>query len=473
MAPPGKKLPQYTAAVIASMSVMAAGCCIAWPSPALDILHGPDAPFHITEAEGSWMVSLKNLGNILAPLPTGWLMGRIGRRATLLASAAPFIVSWGLVLVFETAPLLYLARVLGGLGVGVAFTVAPIYLGEIADMEVRGALGTLLQAMLYCGILLEYCVGPFVSYHALALVSGGVPVLFAVLFFFMPESPHWLLQRGRREDARRALRWLRGTDEQSVAAELGEMTRAMELQGSDSKGGASLKDIIFSRGPRKALIIVITLQVLKELSGNSAVVAYAATTLRRGTGSEHTKLYVIAIGVVMFLSTMACTQLVDRAGRRPLLLASCGLSALSLSAAGLFFFLKVVDPLMDAPTWLPVGGLLAYGVAFPLGLAPIPAALLGELFPAHLKGLAACSAAISLSIASLVVTKLYQTVGSHFGMHVVYWTFAAACVGGAAFVATFVPETKKKTFQQIQDELNGVPRKDGAYDADEPLKIMA
>ncbi|XP_034232709.1 facilitated trehalose transporter Tret1-like [Thrips palmi] len=472
MAPPGKKLPQYTAAVIASMSVMAAGCCIAWPSPALKILGSADAPFKLQDGEGSWIVSLKNLGNILAPLPTGWLMGRIGRRATLLGSAVPFIASWGLLLLFKTAPLLYLARVLGGLGVGIAFTVAPIYLGEIADTEVRGALGTLLQAMLYCGILLEYCVGPYVSYYSLALVSGAVPAIFAVLFFFMPESPHWLLQRGRREDARRSLRWLRGTDEQSVAAELGEMTRAMELQAGDTKGGASMKDVICSRGPRKALIIVVTLQVLKEMSGNSAVVAYAATTLH-GTGSPYSDEYVIAIGVVMFLATMACTQLVDRAGRRPLLLASCGLSALSLSTAGLYFFLKWVDPKMDAPTWLPVGGLLAYGVAYPLGLAPIPAALLGELFPAHLKGLAACSAAISLSIASLVVTKLYHVVGTAVGMHVVYWTFAASCVGGAAFVATFVPETKRKTFQQIQDELNGLPREKGAYEADEPLKIMA
>lgn len=83
------------------------------------------------------------------------------------------------------------------------------------------------------------------------------------------------------------------------------------------------------------------LQVLKEMSGNSAVVAYAALTLHKGTGSPYVDLYVIAIGVVMFLATMACTQLVDRAGRRPLLLASCGLSAVSLSAAGLYFFLKV------------------------------------------------------------------------------------------------------------------------------------
>lgn len=204
------------------MSVMAAGCCIAWPSPALKMLNSADAPFKLNEGEDSWIVSLKNLGNILAPLPTGWLMGRIGRRATLLASAVPFVASWALVLVFETAPLIYMARVLGGLGVGVAFTVAPIYLGEIADTEVRGALGTLLQAMLYCGILLEYCVGPYVSYHMLALVSGCVPVLFAVLFFFMPESPHWLLQRGRREDARQSLRWLRGTGEQ-VRTPLGDL----------------------------------------------------------------------------------------------------------------------------------------------------------------------------------------------------------------------------------------------------------
>lgn len=481
MAPPGKKLPQYTAAIIASMSVMAAGCCIAWPSPAIPKLRlvpgEPEPPFVLSPSEGSWIISLKNLGNIIAPLPSGWLMGRLGRRTTLLASALPFVVSWALLLLFETAPLMYLARVLGGLGVGIAFTVAPIYLGEVADTEVRGALGTLLQGMLYCGILLEYCVGPMVSYYMLTIISGAVPVVFAVLFFFMPESPYWLLQRGRREEARRALRWLRGTDEQSVAAELGEMTRAFELQQQMQEkghpsGGASIKDIVCSRGPRKAFIIVVTLQVLKELSGNSAVVAYATSTLKDGTGSAHVNTFVIAIGVVMFLSTMACTQLVDRAGRRPLLLASCALSAVALSATGLFFCLKDLSVDMSEATWLPVGGLLAYAVAFPLGLAPIPAALLGELFPAHLKGVAACSAAISLSIASLIVTKLYQVVGDSLGFHVVYWAFGASCVGGAAFVATFVPETKRKTFQQIQDELNGVVREKGAYDADEPLKVM-
>ncbi|XP_026276062.1 facilitated trehalose transporter Tret1-like [Frankliniella occidentalis] len=479
MAPPGKKLPQYTAAIIASMSVMAAGCCIAWPSPALKmLLHSEEPPFELSPAEGSWIVSLKNVGNIIAPLPTGWLMGRLGRRATLLASALPFVVSWALVVVFDTAPLLYLARVLGGLGVGMAFTVTPIYLGEIADTEVRGALGTLLQAMLYCGILMEYVVGPYVSYLTLALTSGAVPVLFFVLFFFMPESPHWLLQRGRREEARKALGWLRGTGEQAVAAELGEMTRTLEMQlQPQEKGGVaapgSLKDIIFSKGPRKALIIILTLNVLKEMSGNSAVVAYAATTLTEGTGSPYADEYVIAIGVVMFASTMACTQLVDRAGRRPLLLASCAFSAVCLSTAGLFFFLKALGLDMSGATWLPVGGLLAYAAVFPLGLAPIPPTLLGELFPAHLKGLAACSAAVSISVTSLVVTKLYQVVGHLLGMHVVYWAFAASCVGGAAFVATFVPETKRKTFQQIQDELSGVVRAKGAYEADEPLKLMA
>lgn len=475
MAPPGKKLPQYTAAVIASMSVMAAGSCIAWPSPVLKMmLHSDSPPFPLTAAECSWIVSLKNVGNILAPLPAGWLMGRAGRRTALLAAAAPFLVSWALVLVFEQAPYLYMARVLGGLGVGVAFTVAPIYLGEIADTEVRGALGTLLQGMMYCGILLEYVVGPYVSYYTLAAVSAAVPALFAVLFFFMPESPHWLLQRGRREEARKALRWLRGTDEQSVAAELGEMTRALELQQQQQakQGGASVRDIVSSRGPRKALIIVVSLQVLKELSGNSAVVAYAASTLQKGTGSPYSDEYVIAMGVVMFLATMACTQLVDRAGRRPLLLLSCAMSAAALSTAGLFFFLKNVGVDMSEATWLVVGGLLAYAVAFPLGLSPIPAALLGELFPAHLKGTAACSAAVSLSVASLIVTKLYQVVEASLGMHVVYWAFGASCVGGAAFVATFVPETKRKTFQEIQDELNGVVREKGAYEADQPLKLV-
>lgn len=113
--------------------------------------------------------------------------------------------------------------------------------------------------MLYCGILTEYCVGPYVSYLTLGLVSGAVAVVFAVLFSFMPESPYWLLQRGRREDARRALHWLRRTDEQSVAAELGEMSRALELQQQQQQ--PSLRDIISSRGPRKAFTIVTTLQV--------------------------------------------------------------------------------------------------------------------------------------------------------------------------------------------------------------------
>ncbi|PNF21494.1 hypothetical protein B7P43_G13559 [Cryptotermes secundus] len=220
---PASVFPQYLAATAANLATVTAGAALGWTSPAqpkLEAGEDNEGWIVLSSEETSWIGSLTPAGSVIGPILVGLLADRIGRKWTLLFTVCPALVSWIMLIFVDTLVLIYVARFILGIAVGMVYAVAPMYVGEIAESRIRGALGSFLQLLVVTGYLFEYCVGPYVTYTHLAIVSGCVPVMFAVSFVLFPESPYYLLARGRREEAARALQWLRGQSRAEVQEEL-------------------------------------------------------------------------------------------------------------------------------------------------------------------------------------------------------------------------------------------------------------
>ncbi|XP_039290142.1 facilitated trehalose transporter Tret1 [Nilaparvata lugens] len=449
---------QCLAAFGGSLTAMMAGTSYGWITPILIGLLGPKSEVPMTNDQSSWIISFIELGNLFSPIPAGLLVDRWGRKPCLLITGPIYIASWVLVFTTRSVNVLYLVRILQGMGMGIVYTVLPMYLGEIASPEIRGALSTFLDAMCNTGILFEYCIGPFVSYPSLALISAGVPVVFLLIFPFMPESPYFLLMHNRREAAADSLKWLRGkTDAADVEKELVAMKGSVD---EEMKCKSRWRDLVATRVERRALLIAQVVTVSKSLSGIGAVVSYASQTFAKTADGDPTlllspDLHTIIMGLTIWLVTFVAAVAVDRCGRRPLLLiSSTGCSLFMLATAAYYFVDEKTDFDVDNYSILPFSTISAYCIIFSLGLGPLVPTLQAELFPSNTRGLASGLTSVTDTIASLICMKMYEVIADNVGTFLNFWCFGIFCAIGTVAMYFIVPETKGKTFHEIQMDLS-------------------
>ncbi|XP_050073086.1 facilitated trehalose transporter Tret1 [Anopheles maculipalpis] len=443
---------EYIAALAATSSLVASVACAGWSSPALPVLRGSNSPIPVTPDEGSWIVSLLSIGSLFGPIICGLFVDRYGRRPVLLFSAIPLVAGWLFIAFAESVGMLYTARLLHGIGYGLAYSVTPIYLGEISSDAIRGSTGVLVTVMAKLAFLFEYSVGPYVGFRALAWISMALPVGFCVLFFWMPETPYFLLARGNKQAAADSLRWLRRST--SIDEEL----RRMEKLVLDSKQKSNpLKQLLLTSTNQRSLVIILLLSLGMQLTGINAILGYSQTIFSRLALPLTAAELSIVLALVQLGSVMLPTFLVDRAGRRPLLLASTAGSFLGLAMCAVYFTLDetTTDVLSSesgaAHGWIPFGGVLLFIISFAIGLATVPFAILGEVFPKHIKAAANAVFAVITSAVVFSVVKLFQVISDGAGTYVSFWIFTGCTAVTGILIFLVIPETKGQSFERIQE----------------------
>lgn len=442
---------------------MVTGCWLGWPSPSIRKLEYNQTDITVTQGQISWIVAAMDAGNIVSPIPCGYLADLVGRKIVILFSGVLFFATWVMAGLATSPELLYVARFLAGFGKGITFTVVPMYLGEVASVPIRGALSTVFAGLLWAGTMFEFAVGPYVSFQMLAVLSGIIPVVFFCSFIFMPDSPYFLLMRKRDADARVSLHWLRNSRPPSAdryiptmtEKELKEMKNSVE---EDMKHKGKFYDLLTTPGNRRATMIVMVISAFQRLCGISPLLAYSSTTLPPHDGFFGPSVAVILFGCILTISNFLATPLVDRLGRRPLLLFSGAGCGLVTGISAVFYYMDRKTSVDMSPyIWIPYVCLLAFGVTHSMGIGVIPHTLLAELFPTNVKSFAAAIASIMFALASFLVNKLYATVDTNIG---VYANFAFFSLNGllcTIFTYLFIFETKGKSFGEIQRFLRRSP----------------
>ncbi|XP_046744429.1 facilitated trehalose transporter Tret1-2 homolog isoform X1 [Diprion similis] len=448
-----KSARQIFAAVSATLILIASGFHIGWASPSLAKLQAKDSDILVTSSQGSWIASFLLMGSIFGTILSLLLIDRWGRKTLLLLMSVPLFVSCVLIAVAQTYWWFYLARFIAGIGNGAIFTGMPIYVSEIAEDRMRGAFGILVTVMMNLGTLMSYGIGPWVNRATLAAVGAVVPVVYTLTFIWMPESPYYFAMKRVHRKSEKSLKWLRGISD--VAEETKKIQMNVTLKRKDVR---SITELCTVKGNQKALVIMIGLLTCQQASGITAILAYSTIIFNQVDSGLSTGIFIIILGIVKLTTAAMVIFLADVAGRRPLLLTSISLSTLFLFAEAVYFHLQANGADLTAVSWLPLVAMIAFLVSYTSGMGTIPMVTTAEIFPCEVKALAMTAAVTYMCAAGICVTKLYQIVSDAYGIHVALYIFTVCSTVSTAFIFFVVPETKRRSLNEIQDELHGVTK---------------
>ncbi|XP_031769007.1 facilitated trehalose transporter Tret1-like isoform X2 [Galleria mellonella] len=440
------------AAVAVSMGSMIIGFSSAYTSPALVTMEN-STTISVSKEEASWVGSLMPLAALVGGVVGGPLVDYIGRRRTILFTAPPFFIGWILIATAKIVHLILAGRVICGLCVGIGSLAFPVYLGETIQPEVRGTLGLFPTAIGNIGILICYLAGKYLDWSQLAYLGAALPVPFFLLMFTIPETPQWYISRGRNEDARNALQWLRGKNTKIE----NEMHNIALMNAETEASESNIKDL-FSMKYMKSILICLGLMTFQQLSGINAVIFYTVSIFKMSGSAVDENLSTIIVGIVNFASTFVATALIDRAGRKMLLYISSITMTITLVVLGTFFYVQNNMKLdVSSLGWLPLTSLMTYLLGFSLAFGPIPWLMMGEILPAKIRGAAASICTAFNWLCTFTVTKTFQNIIDGIGPAGTFWLFGCICFTGLFFVIVCVPETRGKSLEQIENKMLGRP----------------
>ena len=389
----------------------------------------------LTALQEGALASVLPLGAMVGGIVAGRIADGLGRRIALVTAAGLFVATGALAALAPGYAVLLVSRVAAGLAVGVASSVVPIYLSEIAPAGVRGRLVTMNQLMVTIGILVSYGAGlafqgagGWRAMFAVGIVPAGAML---VGMLRAPETPVWLVQHGHDDRAREVVTDVAGSRE------------AQRMVDGLSRGGRAPRQLgareLLRSSARPALVIGVTLAVLQQFSGINTIVYYGPTIMERtGFSASSSMVSAIVIGAINVAATVVSFRLVDRLGRRPLLLGSLAGMLVSLVLLGI----SLEIPLGGAGSWLALLCIVGYIAAFAVGMGPVFWLLIAEIFPPRARAAGASIATAVNWFSNFAVGLAFLPLAGAIGQAPTFWLFAAACAAGLLFVERRVPETK-------------------------------
>ena len=411
--------------------------------------------FVLDAAQTGWAASSALVGCIIGAAGAGELSDRLGRKMALLAAAVLYFVSAVWSALPSSLTEFAIARIIGGVGVGIASIVSPLYIAEISPAAMRGKLVSYNQMAIVLGILGVY----FVNYFIAGLgdeqwnVSAGwrwmfgseaLPaLLFFVLMLFVPESPRYLVSRGRPDPARHLLSRINGAE--AAETELQMIRESVARAGTQDSAARLLQP-----GLRRVLVIGVALAILQQITGINVFMYYAPEIFKQlGSGTDTALLQTIVIGVCNVAFTLVAIRTVDRLGRRPLMIAGAAGMGISLVGLGAAAFTG------STQLWVLVF-ILGYIASFAMSLGPVVWVLLAEIFPTTIRGRAMSVAVLILWTSNYVVSQTFPMINEDpwlvgvFHHAFPFWLSALFCVVLIGVMVFFVPETKGRSLEEIE-----------------------
>lgn len=404
--------------------------------------------YQLSAAMTGWVASCALVGCMVGAMFAGALSDKLGRKKVLMISALAFAISsLGIIIPWGLDSFIAF-RFIGGVGIGIASMLAPMYISEIAPADIRGRLISIYQLGIVIGILLIYFVNAGIAglydeswniEHGWRWMfgSGIIPsIVFIVLLLIVPESPRWLAQQNNWAEAEKVLKKVNG--ETKAAEEIIAIRESLTVkQGSFSE--------LLKPGLRITLIIGVLLAIFSQVTGINVIMYYAPEIFKAtGDGSSSALIQTIWVGGINVLMTIIAIKYVDKLGRRKLLLIGSIGMAVCLALIGLAFYTG-----MSAGYWVLIG-ILLYISFFAISLGPLTFVVVAEIFPNHIRGRAMSVAIFFLWLSVYVVSQTFPMLLESIGTAWTFWIYMVMSALAFAFIWKLVPETKEKTLEEIQ-----------------------
>jgi len=404
--------------------------------------------FDLTEVQVGWAVSSLIIGCIVGAAGAGVLGDKFGRKKVLIMAAILFIIGSIGSAIPDTFNGYIIARIIGGLGIGITSTLCPLYNAEIAPAKYRGRLVALNQLATVTGIFLVYFInlgiagygdhdwGVSMAWRWMFGVGVVPGVLFLVLLFFVPESPRWLIKQGKAAESLPILQKIHGD----------ELARqeVLEIKESFKQESGSIRQL-FSPALRLALIVGVGLAILQQVTGINAIMYYAPEIFKEaGAGTNASLTQTILVGAINFLFTILAIWLIDKVGRKALLLVGSASMTVCLIVIGAAF--QSGQP--SGPLVLIF--ILLYVASFAVSLGPVVWVIMSEIFPNRIRGKATAIASMALWAADYVVSQTFPPLLGSIGPSVTFWIFGFMSLFAFLFTWRLVPETKGRSLEEIE-----------------------
>lgn len=411
--------------------------------------------FELSPAQTGWAISSALVGCLIGAFFSDFLSEKLGRKKAMIIAAILFIINSIGTAFPESFTYFILFRIVGGIGVGLASMVVPMYIAEIAPAEKRGELVAYNQLAIVIGIVVVYFTNYFIALQGDAqwnlnigwrwmFGSEAVPsVLYLILIFFIPESPRWLLLKGKEDKAVKILEKFYTKEEAKIATS--------EIKQSFNQKAENNWEVLLLPNFRSVLFIGIGLSIFQQITGINAILYYAPEIFKRfGSDANASLLETSMLGVVNLIFTFVSIYFVDKVGRKPLLY---------IGSIGMFFSLAVIGLstyFQASVAWL-LPFLLLFMASFSISWGPVVWVLLSEIFPTKIRSLALAIAIFVQWGANFIVSQTFpmmtenEWLKQQFNGAFPFLLFAFLCLFALIFVWRYVPETKNKTLEQISD----------------------
>ena len=405
--------------------------------------------FHLSSFSDEVLVSCVLIGAIVGSLVAGWLVARAGRRIAIMTSGLLFVVGSIAAAAAPGAGFLDAARIVVGVAIGIVSVAAPLYVAEMAPADRRGSLVAIYQLAITIGIFAAYLVDEAFAHDEawrIMFAIGIVPAALLVLGMRgLPESPRWLVDRGRRDEARAVLTML-ANDGGGVETELSIIDAA---RAEDTGPGWRA---VLGRSARAALIIAVGLALVQQLTGINTVIYYAPRIFKAaGLGSSSAAIWAsVSVSVVNVGATFIAIRFVDRVGRKPLLMIGVTGMVAALGALALLFDSTSHADGFTLHDALTIGALWVYVIFFAFSLGPIVWIMIAEVFPQNVRGPGNAIATMAGWAGNLLVSLTFLSLIDELGESGTFALYAVIGLASLVFIRLRVPETKGRTLEQIQ-----------------------
>ncbi|OPC52493.1 MFS transporter [Elizabethkingia miricola] len=435
----------YKATLVASVGGLLFGYDTAVISGAIGFMR---SFYQLSDIMTGWVASCALLGCIAGAMYSGKLSDCAGRKKILMLSAVLFTISSIGTAIAPNLWVFVLFRIIGGMGIGIASMLSPMYISEMAPASVRGRLISVFQLGIVTGILVIYFVNAYIAgIHNEAwnistgwrwmFGSGVIPsIIFILLLLTVPESPRWLASQKKQSEALAILSQINGnTDAQQELNSINESLKDEAPFSLATLKGSKLK---------KALITGIFLAVFSQFTGINAIMYYAPEIFKStGTGTDSAFIQTILVGVINVAFTLVAIKYVDSWGRKKLLLSGISGMTVCLFIVGLAFYTQQQG-------YLVLIAILGYIAFFAMSLGPLTFVVIAEIFPTRSRATAMSIATFFLWLAVFLVSQTFPILIGSIGSAYTFWLYTLISVLAFLFIRKSIPETKGKTLEEIE-----------------------
>ncbi|GBP44336.1 Facilitated trehalose transporter Tret1 [Eumeta japonica] len=449
----GSKYRQWMVATVASTSLFTYGLQSGWMSPMIELMKTAQNPqgYPFPDTMLSWIASALCMTASMSTIAFANIADRYGRKAALSAVVITQALGWVLKLVSTHPVSILIARLIAGIVAGGVFNVVSIYLKEISEDSIRGAVGTTVMLGQALGTIVIYTLGSYLGYYTILYIVTWIPIANGIMFLAIPETPSYLVKKNKIEEATKTVAYLRGLSEtdQVVVHEINLMKKEEEKYSNLPR--VTLRDIWTNLVWRRAVIIVFTLMTLLDTTGTMAISTYAATIVSASSDTSNAQLQTVWFPTVMAVGSLVSMALIERCGRKILMISSLIMTGSSLTVLASVILIQKNEGIV--PGWVSVLAIIIALFSYGVGLLPVPYIVMSEIFNFQLRARIMGYVVAYGWFLCFVQVKVFAPISEALGMDTMFFIFAGVCFLGVVICIVLQPETKGKTIEEIEEML--------------------